>query len=207
MRVLSRILWIEEDIAKAKTKTVFEQATRELISEENPSYFNQGLMELGALICTPKNPSCMLCPVQSHCIAFHQGVEQSLPKKSKKQKHKSHTYFALVIEDDTGNYLLEQRPLEGLLAQMWQFPMVDVSTVDEEHLAAFIKQKYHLEVEQMTYLKQVKHVFSHITWHLQVYYMKGTGQIQTKPNQKTLSKEGISDYPLPVSHQKIYQEL
>ncbi len=57
MRVLSRILSVWEDIAKPKTRKIFEDIVREIISIENPSYFNQGLMELGALICIPKKPS------------------------------------------------------------------------------------------------------------------------------------------------------
>ena len=71
MRVLSRILWIEDDIAKPATRKIFEEAVRKMISQENPSYFNQALMELGAMVCTPTSPSCLLCPVREHCIAFH----------------------------------------------------------------------------------------------------------------------------------------
>ena len=67
MRVLSRILLIKEDIAKPKTRKVFEEVIRDLISKENPSFFNQGLMELGAMVCTPTSPSCLLCPVREHC--------------------------------------------------------------------------------------------------------------------------------------------
>jgi len=69
MRVLSRILLIEEDIAKPKTKKIFERAVMELIDKEDPSSFNQGLMELGAVICTPTKPKCLLCPVREYCTA------------------------------------------------------------------------------------------------------------------------------------------
>ncbi|WP_081988524.1 A/G-specific adenine glycosylase, partial [Halobacillus sp. BBL2006] len=86
MRVLSRILHVEEDIAKQSTRKLFEELVRELISIEDPSSFNQGLMELGALICTPKTPSCMLCPIQEQCRAFEEGIETELPIKSSKKK-------------------------------------------------------------------------------------------------------------------------
>ena len=62
MRVLSRILLIEDDITKARTKQLFEQIARKLIPEHDPSSFNQALMELGALVCTPQSPGCLLCP-------------------------------------------------------------------------------------------------------------------------------------------------
>lgn len=86
MRVMSRILSVWDDIAKPKTKTLFEKIVEAFISEEKPSEFNQGLMELGAVICTPKSPSCLLCPVREHCSAFAEGCEKELPVKSKKEK-------------------------------------------------------------------------------------------------------------------------
>src|SRR5699024_12824058 len=69
-RVISRTLKIEEDITTYQTKKLFDQYVRGMIPAHNPSSFNQGLMELGALVCTPKEPMCLLCPVQQHCLAI-----------------------------------------------------------------------------------------------------------------------------------------
>lgn len=85
MRVISRILSIWDDIAKPKTRNIFEFAVDQLISREKPSEFNQGLMELGALICTPTSPACLICPVNMHCSAFEEGVQYELPVKSKRK--------------------------------------------------------------------------------------------------------------------------
>ncbi|SHN28579.1 A/G-specific adenine glycosylase [Gracilibacillus kekensis] len=207
MRVLSRILRIEEDIAKQKTRNTFESVVRELISQDNPSAFNQGMMELGALICTPKSPSCLLCPVQAHCVAYRDGVEQTLPIKKKKTKKSSHTYFALVIQDDAGNFIIEQRPEQGLLAKLWQFPMVSTNEVDENHLSVFIQEKYQTDIDTVETLEPVKHVFSHLTWYLHVKMIKVRGKISLNKNMKLMSKSEISKYPLPVSHQNIYKQL
>ncbi|GAE95131.1 A/G-specific adenine glycosylase [Gracilibacillus boraciitolerans JCM 21714] len=207
MRVLSRILRIEEDIAKAKTRKTFETVVRELISHENPSAFNQGMMELGALICTPKSPSCLLCPIQGHCRAYHDGVEQTLPIKTKKTKKSSHTYFALVMEDDAGNFILEQRPEQGLLAQLWQFPMVDTKQVDPSHLSLFVEEKYQVQIKSIENLNPVKHIFSHLTWFLDVKHIHIEGKINLTERIRQLSKVEISKFPLPVSHQNIYKQL
>lgn len=67
MRVFSRVLHIEEDIALNSTKKLFEYYVAEMISKEDPSSFNQAIMDLGATICTPKQPMCMFCPVMEHC--------------------------------------------------------------------------------------------------------------------------------------------
>lgn len=84
MRVLSRIFLIEDDIGKATTRKKFEALVNQIISTDKPSDFNQALMELGALICTPRSPSCLLCPVQSHCTGREAGIHESLPVKMKK---------------------------------------------------------------------------------------------------------------------------
>src|SRR5699024_5060040 len=119
-----RILKIEEDITQNKVKKLFEAYIRELISKEDPSSFNQGVMELGALICTPKAPLCMFCPVQEHCQAFAEGIQEELPVKKKAKKQKSLSYAVLLIKNAQDEYMIEKRPNEGLLANLWQFPMV-----------------------------------------------------------------------------------
>src|SRR3954447_18509957 len=106
MRVLSRILLIKDDIAKSATRKIFEQAVRKLISHENPSYFNQALMEMGALVCTPTSPSCLLCPVRDHCQGFHEGVETELPIKTKNKKKRDVHLAAVVLRDSLGRTLI-----------------------------------------------------------------------------------------------------
>src|SRR5690625_3988866 len=93
MRVLSRVLLIEENINEQKVKTKFESIVKEIISKEDPSSFNQGLMEIGALICTPKNPACLLCPIQQHCRALQKGMAEHLPIKLKKKRQKEVAYY------------------------------------------------------------------------------------------------------------------
>lgn len=91
MRVLSRVLHIEEDIALPKTKKVFEEAVEMLIDQDHPGDFNQGLMDLGAMICTPTSPKCLLCPVRDYCTAFHEGDMDKLPIKTKKQRRRKYS--------------------------------------------------------------------------------------------------------------------
>ncbi|MDQ0430561.1 A/G-specific adenine glycosylase [Planomicrobium stackebrandtii] len=166
MRVLSRILLIEEDIAKPKTRKIFEEAVTEIISHEDPSSFNQGLMELGALICTPTSPKCLLCPVREHCAAFHEGRQHDLPIKTKAKKTKSLQYAMIAIRSND-KLLMEQRPATGLLANMWQFPMLetaaDVLPLEiEEQLSENLKGI----VDKAEKITSFKHVFSHLTWNV-----------------------------------------
>ncbi|WP_082234830.1 A/G-specific adenine glycosylase [Halobacillus massiliensis] len=207
MRVLSRILDVEDDIAKAKTRILFEGLVEELISTEDPSSFNQGLMELGAIVCTPKSPSCLLCPVQSECRAFHQGIETERPIKSSKKKQRKQPYAALLIEDTEGNVLIEKRPDQGLLASLWQYPMVPLTDVDKKDIPSYVYGEYGVEIELGHGIDRVRHVFSHLIWDMEIYYAKVRKGSLDRKSAKFVSPSEVTSYPFPVSHQKVHKHL
>lgn len=198
MRVLSRVLLIEDDIALPKTKKVFEKAVMELIDVKHPSDFNQGLMELGALVCTPTSPKCLLCPVRDYCGAFAEGRTTDLPLKTKKTKVKKLNYDVFVVENQEGKLLMEKRPETGLLANMWQFPMIE-ETKDYSAIAD-LEENYKLELQGQEELSKLKHVFSHIVWNLNSFHVKG----ESKEGQ-WFTLEEIEKLPLAVPMQKILQ--
>ncbi|WP_181350717.1 A/G-specific adenine glycosylase [Thalassobacillus sp. CUG 92003] len=207
MRVLSRLLLIDEDIAKPAVKKMFESLVRELISTDDPSAFNQGLMELGAMVCTPKTPACMLCPVQHHCRAFAEGMETELPVKKKQKKQKRIPYISLLIKDKQGNVLIEKRPEEGLLANLWQFPMVPLLDVDKHHLNNWFYGEYGLHIKTGEQIEHINHTFSHIIWEMDVLDARVMGGALDKQHAWFVSPDSLHDYPFPVSHQKILKHI
>src|SRR5699024_4148940 len=88
MRVLSRVLRMEENISEQCVKKEFDTIMRVIVLADVPSSFNQGLMELGALICTSKEPMCMFCPVKSQCRAYEAGIQNELPIHGKKKRQR-----------------------------------------------------------------------------------------------------------------------
>ncbi|MEI7025842.1 A/G-specific adenine glycosylase [Paenibacillus sp. y28] len=127
MRVLSRYFLIEDDIVKATTRVRFEKLAQALIPEASASDFNQALMELGAMVCTPKSPYCLTCPVMLHCRARTEGMQDKLPVKTKAKPPRPEPRAVAWIEGDgaqAGMVLIRQRPAEGLLARMWELPHV-----------------------------------------------------------------------------------
>lgn len=209
MRVLSRILSIWEDTAKASTRKVFEEAVRQLISVEDPSSFNQALMELGALICTPTSPACLLCPVREHCCAFHDGTVNELPVKTKKKSMRHVHLAAAVVKTETGELVIQKRPAEGLLANLWEFPNTELSGIGSPRveLALFLKQEYGVEVQlDPEPFAKIQHVFSHLTWDIDVYEGKAATENIEKANSRLVKAEEIKDYAFSVSHQKIWKK-
>ncbi|AZV41378.1 A/G-specific adenine glycosylase [Peribacillus asahii] len=212
MRVLSRILIIAEDIAKPKTRKTFETAVRALISHENPSAFNQALMELGALICTPGKPACLLCPVQKHCQAFAAGIQTELPVKIQKKKTRDVPIVAAVLKNERDEFLIHKRSSEGLLANLWEFPNYEMHTSIQPKRAFFeasFLESYRTDVKLSDSFTTLDHVFSHLVWRIDAYrgsLLKDIEEsVMKEQNLKWVSKEELEQYAFPVSHQKIWK--
>lgn len=210
MRVLSRIFCIEDDIGKAKTRKIFEELVSEIISHEDPSSFNQGLMELGALICKPGTPDCEKCPVKEFCGAYKTGRQTEFPVKKKQIKVKTVDLTAAILLDEENRIIIRQRASEGLLANLWEFPTEEIGDiVFENMLTAFEKEifeKHQLTVKLEAPLGQIEHIFSHLKWHIQVFVGKVEGTFAETENLRAVTKEELRNYPMPVPHQKIWQK-
>lgn len=203
MRVLSRILLIKEDIAKPKTKKIFEEAVMNLMYLENPSAFNQSLMELGATICTPKKPKCLLCPVREFCSAFYEGVQEELPVKTINKKTKLHKMKSVVIQRDDGKILLEKRPSKGLLANMWQFPMVELPTPTHT-VEEVVELDYGIEIQKGKELLAFKHIFSHLVWEIESFEAMLTNEKKLSLNSQWYSIEEVNNQPMPIPVLKVW---
>ncbi|RXT04867.1 A/G-specific adenine glycosylase [Ammoniphilus sp. CFH 90114] len=202
MRVLSRLLLIEEDIQKVKTRKLFETQIRRLIATENPSYFNQALMELGALICTPKSPKCGYCPVQAHCRAQAEGVQANLPVKGKAKPPKPvGLSVAYIAKED--RFFIRKRPEQGLLAGLWELPSYEG---DLDCLENQLHKEHELDVVRGAYLFHHQHTFSHLQWQMDVYSFK-LEEDHVGENGRWVSWNELDQFTFPVSYQKILSQV
>ncbi len=124
-RVLARLFALEAAIDHPDTNEHLWQLAGLLVPRKQPGDFNQALMELGATICTPTSPGCLLCPVAELCQAHQHGLEQVLPRRWKRPVPKVVQHHMLAIRAGE-SYLMEQRSSSGLWAGMWQFPTVEL---------------------------------------------------------------------------------
>lgn len=169
LRVISRLLAWEEDITKQSVKRKMEAALLELMKRvhPNPRTFTAALMELGALVCIPNGaPCCMECPWKSICLARIQKKVERIPVKKKKivRKIEERTVFLIQDGDLTA---IKKRPSTGLLAGLYELPNIEGFYSEQEVKRIWEeKLKLPLTVER---LKDGKHIFSHIEWHMQAY--------------------------------------
>lgn len=224
MRVYSRLFCLSDDIALPKTRKVFDKYVRETMSQTEPGDFNQALMDLGATICTPTKPSCETCPIKHYCEAKKTDTASSYPVKKKKEKAKPLYYVADVIRNKTGAFLLEKRPEDGLLSNMWTFPMRDVTKEDYDRLVASydsvekkelqvaeqlsLYEEEKIDIKEKQLLGIVTHIFSHRKWHVLVVedFLRDTDR-EMLEKQKWVYQEEFDQYVFPKPQQKMVDLL
>jgi A/G-specific adenine glycosylase len=123
-RVLSRVFAVEDDVRAASGLRRIWKLAEWLVAEVDPSGWNQGLMELGATVCLPQSPRCLLCPIREHCEAHRRGLTGELPRVGRKAAPRIDAAHALVAEHGDA-VLLGRRKLDGRFGGMWEPPLVD----------------------------------------------------------------------------------
>lgn len=211
MRVFSRLYCIDADIAKSSSRKIFERSVLKLISHEDPSAFNQAIMELGALICTPTSPKCLLCPVNEHCLAYDKGVQTDYPKKEKKIKVTEKNMSVLLLQNEVGKLLVQKRDSEGLLANLWQFPTLEMTLVNLSPLETWkewTEEYTEQQVENFEYVDEVEHIFSHLKWKMKIYkvFIKGDKTL-TNDSLRWISKEEFETLPFAKINQVIFSKF
>ena len=131
MRVYARVFGIDADIKKPATQKTFWSIAASMVPEGRPNAFNEALMELGATVCLPRDPKCLVCPVGAFCIARDTGRQNELPVVSKAKKVPVVHASALVARDAAGAVLLGRRRGDALFGGMWEPPMIEAASPGE----------------------------------------------------------------------------
>ena len=226
MRVLARLFEVNHDIGNPSNRKIFQAMMEVLIDPDRPGDFNQALMDLGSDIEAPVNPRPEESPVKEFSAAYQHGTMDHYPIKAPKKKPIPIYLKALVVQNSQGQFLLEKNESEKLLAGFWHFPLIEVDEfLDQtQDLDLFsqvaepiielgpspqesFEQDYDLEVDwQDLRFEEVKHVFSHRKWHIQIIAGQVTeAQEYVDREVLWLSPEEFINYPLAKPQQKIWQ--
>ena len=226
MRVLARLFEVNHDIGNPSNRKIFQAMMEILIDPDSPGDFNQALMDLGSDIEAPVNPRPEESPVKDFSAAYQHGTMNRYPIKAPKKKPIPIYLKALVVQNSQGQFLLEKNESEKLLAGFWHFPLIEVDEFSDQtqDLDLFsqvaepilqlgpspqesFEQDYDLEVDwQDLRFEEVKHIFSHRKWHIQIIAGRVT-ETQEYADREVLwlSPEEFSNYPLAKPQQKIWQ--
>ncbi|MFO7311177.1 MAG: A/G-specific adenine glycosylase [Bacillota bacterium] len=177
LRVMARALGIAEDVTRPAVRRRIAAIVQAMIPAGRASEFAEALMELGALVCTPRSPNCSACPWQQGCAAHASGQAEALPVRRAKSRPRP-VFGAVALIDREGRVLVVRRPDGGLLAGMWEFPWAEAAGLDEAGpaLAQSVASRLGLAVRVERELEPVRHVFSHLEWRLRVYLCRLVGE-------------------------------
>ncbi|MDB6065587.1 MAG: A/G-specific adenine glycosylase [Pedosphaera sp.] len=177
VRVLTRVFGIAENPREKLTNAKLWRLAEELvvaaqqvdqnIHERSCSHLNQALMELGALVCTPRQPKCLLCPVRGHCVAYETGRVEELPNLGVRATATARRFVAFVVEL-RGRYLVRQRAAGVVNGHLWEFPNVEMvaGVVD---LKAIAKAELGMVATGVEELCAIKHTITRYRITLEVY--------------------------------------
>jgi A/G-specific adenine glycosylase len=193
-RVLSRYFNDPTPIDSSEGKKLFSQLATDLLDENRPGEHNQAIMELGALICTPKSPNCQNCPIQDNCLALRNNTFSNLPLKSKKIKIKNR-YFNYLV--DVTNPILYKREGKDIWENLYEFPLVETTMpILTPSKNDFISKNWSFELsEKKTPLYVKKHILTHQHIHAHFWSVKNLKQQNEDVKIQALAKN--EDYPLP----------
>ena len=199
---MSRILEDADDILKASTRKKEESLLEEVIPKESPGDFNQGLIELGAIVCLPGGePKCEICPVSHLCLAHRDGCELEYPvkKKAKERRVEKKTILRFCDNEEVA---IRKRPDTGLLAGLYEFPNVE-GHLKQKEVIEYAKS-LGLTPVRVKKLPDAKHIFSHVEWQMKGYEVI-VDELERELDQKIWSEQVIfaekeeleKKYPMP----------
>lgn len=202
LRVISRITGSYEDIMKQSVRKKIESALEQVIPTDVASDFNQGLIELGAIVCVPNGePKCEQCPVKEYCIAHAENLTAEIPVKKKAKARKIEERTVLIFKDGK-QIAIRKRPAKGLLAGLYEFPNLE-GKLSMDEVTEYSK-KIGLMPVRVQKLPEAKHIFSHIEWHMTGYEV--TVDELEKTNEKGflfIHPEQIKkEYSIPSAFEK-----
>jgi A/G-specific adenine glycosylase len=196
-RVICRLDRIESaDVRDRQTVAKLWTLAGELVPKSRPGDFNQAMMELGALVCTPRNPQCLVCPVKTLCQAVAAGVQDRIPAPRKARLTPLVRRRTFCVQRDDGKWLIEQRPARGRWPGMWQFVTVDRP----------------IPLPRARKIGRIRHALTHRRYEFDVYRCtddandNGRLQLEDRP-RRWVSLTELSEYPLPKPHVRIARML
>ncbi|WP_254173278.1 A/G-specific adenine glycosylase [Planktothrix pseudagardhii] len=209
-RVLARLRALSVPPAKS-LKSLWEWSDS-LLDPDHPREFNQAIMDLGAMVCTPKAPNCSECPWKRHCQAYLLNLQSEIPMREISAPLPHKMIGVAVIWNQQGQILIDKRPAKGLLGGLWEFPggKLEAGETLEECIKREIQEELAIEIEVKDHLITIEHAYTHFKVTLNVYhcrYMSGEPQPLECDEIRWVTLDEIEQFPFPKANEKIIAAL
>lgn len=197
---------MDAPVNRASSLKTYGSVAEHLLDPRCPGEFNQAVMELGAAVCRPRNPSCTACPIHSLCLAQERSLSSEYPKRDKRKSRPEHHVAAGVVFRN-GRVLITRRHPSGLLGGLWEFPGggVNPGETAEEACIREIKEETGISVEISSHLATVRHGYTHFRILMEVFccsYVSGKVQLEGPVDHRWIFLHEIEKYPFPKANHK-----
>jgi A/G-specific adenine glycosylase len=215
-RVLARLGAIQGDLRSGNRWQELQRIADSLLAPRAPGDWNQAMMELGATVCTPRSPQCLLCPIADFCQARKLGLSEVIPAKRSKRANVEITLAALVLADPQGRTMLLPPPeadaeqessadVRVLLSRMWHFPTVFVKANAEAELRAFAAQNIFGKRAvrgKFQPLRRVRHAVTYRQITLQPFRLE-LAKLPAVPHSRVLPLDNLASVPISNLTRKV----
>ena len=209
-RVLARLIACPDP--PARQAAAFWQWSEQLLDRQRPRAFNQALMDLGALVCTPRQPACGACQGQAGCAAYAAGDPARYPVKEAAKPVPFQVIGVGVVLNGAGEVLIDQRLEEGLLGGLWEFPggKQEPGEAIEATVARELREELAIEVAVGEELISLEHAYSHKKLRFVVHlcqWLSGEPQPLASQQVRWVHPSELSAYPFPAANGRIIDAL
>ena len=207
-RILARVFNIDTAINSPEGIKTFQELANSLISETNPGDYNQSMMDIGATICTPKNPKCNQCPLKSICLAHGNSTINKLPVKIKKTKIK-HRYFHYLCIEYNGNFLMKKRTQKDIWRNLYDFPLIEGGEIAKENDIDYKKLLNSILENGIAVNKNTKHYehqLTHQKLNITIEYIKAN-KINNDTGFLKVNRMQVKELPVPKPIERFFEEL
>ncbi|MGC2224549.1 MAG: A/G-specific adenine glycosylase [Methylocella sp.] len=201
-RVLARLYSIETPLPAARSE--IKAKAREMVPAERPGDFAQAVMDLGAMICAPKHPSCDICPLLKFCRGHASGCPQNLPRKAPRRERPLRQGAAFFVRRQDGAVLVHTRPPEGLLGGMTEIPGTGWET---DFDAASAASQAPVEASYRKLDKSVSHAFTHFALRLDIYVAEVANRRRAPAGYRFVPDCGLDKEAFPSVMRKIIEAV
>ncbi len=210
-RVLARLFCLDWPVNQPSIHRFFQAVANQLMDRESPGDHNQAMMELGALVCTPRQPDCRGCPLSGYCRALKKKAVEAFPKRNKRAPLPVRRVVMGLVQKH-GRILLVQRQENEMLGGLWEFPGGEVDgNVDPRQVCQqMIKASVNLDVAVDKRLATVSHTYTHFKLRMQVYqchWRSGRVRLKGPADFRWAAISRISNLPLHGAMHKALQSV
>lgn len=185
IRVICRLYHLTDPVTEITD--IIRQKAEALTDKDNPADYASAIMDLGAMVCTPKNPQCLLCPWQKYCRSKDDAALENIPRRGKPEK-KIREGRVFLIFNEKGEILIRKRTEKGLLSGLYEFPWTETEG----------------KIGGKDTGKTVSHIFTHFKLTLKIFEVKN---LQNLPDGFFAAPAELENYPFSTLMKKVWQKF